>query len=160
LGMIRFPAYGSCLLLALLVAGAAAFAQPPGPDTPPASPVPPAAQEMPAEQETMYQGEATSILGRQVRGPDDKTVGRIVDVLVDNTGQPRAVVVDVGGFLGIGNRRIAVAWRALHFSADVGGEGSISLDMTVNQIKAMPEYKAASRPVVVAVPPRTDQTSP
>jgi PRC-barrel domain len=105
----------------------------------------------------MYQGEATSILGRQVTGPDDKNVGRIVDVLVDDLGQPRAVVVDVGGFLGIGNRRIAVVWRALRFVADAAGGGRITLEMTANQIKATPEYKPASAPVVVAAPPRTEQ---
>jgi hypothetical protein len=108
----------------------------------------------------IYQGEATSILGREVTGPDGKTVGRIVDVLVDELGQPRAVVVDVGGFLGIGVRRIAVVWSALHFTRDPAGRGRILLEMTANQIKATPEYKAADRPVVVAVPPRTDQELP
>lgn len=60
-------------------------------------------------------------------GPDDKNVGRIVDVLVDDQGQPRAAVVDLGGFLGIGNRRIAVVWRALHFVPEATGEGKIRL---------------------------------
>jgi len=103
---------------------------------------------------------ATSILGRQVSGPDDKNVGRIVDVLVDDLGQPRAAVVDVGGFLGIGNRRIAVVWRALHFAPEATGVGKIRLEMTADQIKATPEYKAISTPVVVAAPPRTERTPP
>ena len=101
--------------------GAAALAQQPGPETSPPVAAPPASQEL------IYQGEATSILGRQVSGPDDKNVGRIVDVLVDDQGQPRAAVVDLGGFLGIGNRRIAVVWRALHFVPEATGEGKIRL---------------------------------
>jgi hypothetical protein len=108
----------------------------------------------------MYEGEATSILGRQVIGPDARSAGRIVDVLVDDLGQPRAVVIDVGGFLGIGVRRIAVVWRALSFTRDAAGAGQITLEMTANQIKVIPEYKAADRPVVVAVPPRPDQAAP
>ncbi len=75
-----------------------------------AAPEPP-----PANQETIYLGEATGILGRTVHDPAGDTVGRIVDVLVDDQGQPRAAVIDFGGFMGVGNRRIAVVWRALHF---------------------------------------------
>ncbi len=148
------PARGACLLLAAMVSCAAAKAQQPGPDADAPLPEPPASQML------IYQGEATSILGRQVTGPDGKAVGRIVDVLVDDLGQPRAVVVDVGGFLGIGVRRIAVAWRALRFTRDPGGGGQISLEMSANQIRATPEYRAADRPVVVAVPPQPDQAAP
>ena len=119
-----------------------------------------AATPPPAVQETIYNGEATSILGRIVLGPDAKTVGRIVDVLVDDGGQPRAAVIDVGGFMGIGNRRIAVVWRALHFTADPNGAGSISLEMTVDQIKATPEYKPAGNPMSVAAPPQPGQGQP
>jgi len=108
----------------------------------------------------MYEGEAASILGRQVTGPDAKSVGRIVDVLVDDLGQPRAAVIDVGGFLGIGVRRIAVVWRALGFTRDPAGVSQITLEMTANQIKVIPEYKTADRPVVLAVPPRPDQAAP
>jgi hypothetical protein len=128
----------------------------PSPSAPPPSAPPP----QPATQETIYRGEAAGILGREVSGPDAKDVGRIVDVLVDDQGQPRAAVVDVGGFLGIGNRRIAVVWRALHFAPEASGGGTITLEMTVNQIKATPEYKAASGPVVVAAPPQTGQVPP
>ena len=150
LGILCLPASG----LSMAFLGAVALAQQPGPETfPPVAP-PPASQEL------IYQGEATSILGRQVSGPDDKNVGRIVDVLVDDLGQPRAAVVDVGGFLGIGNRRIAVVWRALHFAPEATGEGKIRLEMTADQIKATPEYKAISTPVVVAAPPRTERTPP
>ena len=39
---------------------------------------------------------------------DGKEIGRIVDVVVDPAGQPRAIVVDVGGFMGVGSRRVAV----------------------------------------------------
>ena len=106
-----------------------------------------------ASMEMIYEGVATGILGRGVSGPDGKDVGRIVDVLVDEQGQPRAGVVDVGGFLGIGNRRIAVVWRALHFVPEASGSGRITLDMTMNQIKATPEFKPTGGPVIVAAPP-------
>ena len=110
----------------------------------------------PAEQELIYHGEAAGLLGRTVRDPAEVALGRIVDVLVDDAGQPRAAVIDVGGFMGMGSRRIAVGWRALRFSTAVG-VGRITLDMTLDQIKDTPDYKRlatpADPPVAVAVPP-------
>jgi hypothetical protein len=38
-------------------------------------------------------------------------MGRIVDVIVDRSGQVRAAVIDFGGFLGVGSRKIAVDWN-------------------------------------------------
>ena len=113
-------------------------------------------EQPPANQEIIYKGEATPILGRSVRDPDNNEVGRIVDVLVDDQGQPRAALIDFGGFMGIGNRRIAVAWRALHF-LPAAQHYQIRIDLTADQIKATPEYKRAPRPdappVTMAAPP-------
>jgi hypothetical protein len=125
----------------------------------PAEPPPP--QPPPATQELIYRGEATSILGRSVHDPEGHQVGRIVDVLVDDQGQPRAAVIDFGGFMGVGNRRIAVAWRALHFLPDAE-QHQIRIDMTVDQIKATPDYKPAARPLdppmTMAAPPPSPGT--
>ena len=115
--------------------------------------VPAPAPAPPAAQEVIYSGEATSILGRVVSGPEDKPVGRIIDVLVDDAGQPRAAVIDVGGFMGIGNRHVAVAWRALRFAANAKGPGDISIDMTAAQIAGTPEFEHVGKPVTVAAPP-------
>lgn len=104
----------------------------------------------------MYHGQAAGLLGRTVRDPQDETLGRIVDVLVDDTGQPRAAVIDVGGFLGMGSRRIAVAWRGLVFDTSKG-VGRITLNMTLDQIKDTPDYRRpaspADPPVTIAAPP-------
>jgi hypothetical protein len=111
------------------------------------------ADDAPATHELIYTGEATSILGRSVR---DAAIGRIIDVLVDDQGNPRAAVIDFGGFMGVGNRRIAVAWRAMHFQPSAE-QGQILLEMTADQIKAIPDYRRptspAAPPVTVAVPP-------
>jgi hypothetical protein len=135
----------------------------PAPAEPPlAKPAPPATPP-PAEQELIFQGEATSILGRQVHDPAGHVVGRIVDVLVSDIGQPRAAVIDFGGFMGVGNRTIAVAWRALHFTT-AAGSSTITLDMTQDQIKATPDYRRpdtqAAPPVTVAAPPSTPPPVP
>lgn len=120
-------------------------------------PAPPAPAPPPANQEIIYKGEATRILGRSVRDPDGNEVGRIVDVLVDDQGVPRAALIDFGGYMGIGNRRIAVAWRALHF-LPAAEQHQIRLDMTADQIKETPDFKPTPRPdappVTMAAPPQ------
>jgi hypothetical protein len=115
--------------------------------------LPAAAQDAamaPVVHEPLDAGTATPILGRQVLDQSGKAAGRIVDVLVDQDGQTRAAVVDVGGFLGLGQRRIAVAWRGLRFNP---ADGGITLLMPADQIGAAPEYKPAAAPVLLASPP-------
>ncbi len=43
-------------------------------------------------------------------------MGRVVDVIVDPAGQVCAAIVDFGGFLGVGSRKIAVDWNAFCIS--------------------------------------------
>ncbi len=91
---------------------------------------------------------ALAIMGHTVDGPNGKDIARLVDVLVDAAGQPIAAVIDFGGFLGVGNRRIAVDWKSLRF-APADKDHLITLDMSLDQIKAAPDYKEAqSAPVM------------
>lgn len=92
--------------------------------------------------------EVQGILGREVRSAAGENMGRIVDVLVDATGQVRAAIIDFGGFLGVGSRKIAVAWNALRFPASANKSTFISLELTRDQVRAAPEYKQ-DKPVVV-----------
>ena len=107
------------------------------------------AQPAAVTHEPMDPADAAPILGREVLDPAGQTAGRIVDVLVDGMGGTRAAVVDFGGFLGIGQRRVAVAWRALHFRP---ADGGIILQLSADQIAAAPDYKPGT-PVLMAAPP-------
>ena len=93
--------------------------------------------------------QGTSILGRQVRSKADENIGRIVDVIVDRSGQVRAAVMDFGGFFGVGNRKIAVDWDALDFATDSDKRDFVKLDLTRDQIKTAPEYKDRRAAIVL-----------
>ena len=81
------------------------------------------------------------MLGRDVRSPTDEDMGHIVDVIVDRAGAVRAAVIDFGGFLGVGSRKIVVDWNALHFGRVANKSDSITLELTKEQVTAAPEYK-------------------
>ena len=88
------------------------------------------------------------ILGRQVLGSAGEDMGRVIDIVVDGSGKVRAAVIDFGGFLGVGNRKVAVDWGALHFAPTGSKDDRITLDLTREQVKAAPEYRAGA-PLVV-----------
>jgi hypothetical protein len=92
--------------------------------------------------------EAHGVLGRDVRSPADEDMGHIVDVIVDRAGVVRAAVIDFGGFLGVGSRKIVVDWNALHFGHVANKADSITLELTKDQVTAAPEYKE-DQPIVV-----------
>ena len=97
-----------------------------------------------------------TILGKDVRSVAGEDMGRIVDVIVDRSGQVRAAVIDFGGFLGVGSRKIAVDWSILRFGSGEKSE-RVVVDLTRAQVKAAPEYKDGKQVVIlgasVAMPP-------
>ena len=93
--------------------------------------------------------EAQGVLGREVRSAADENMGRIIDVIVDRMGNVRAAVIDFGGFLGVGSRKIAVDWNALHFTA-VDGNGRITVEFTRDQVKAATEYQDGKAVIVLS----------
>jgi hypothetical protein len=119
---------------------------PPQPNTAPA--VAPKEAAPPPSVTIIGAGDAHGVLGRDVRSPTNEDMGHIVDVIVDRTGTVRAAVIDFGGFLGVGSRKIVVDWNALHFGRIADKSDAITLELTKDQVKAAPEYKEDA-PIVV-----------
>jgi hypothetical protein len=118
------------------------------PATPPVASTPPAPVAKPPSVTVIDAFDAKGILGRDVRSPASENMGRIADVIVDRAGQVRGAVIDFGGFLGVGSRKIVVDWGALHFWNVADKTASITLDLTREQVRAAPEYKD-DQPIVV-----------
>jgi hypothetical protein len=131
----------------------------------PATPAAPAPAAAPSEDQSkngapspenvkpLPSSDAASALGKKVRGPSGEDLGLVVDILVDPNGQPRAAVIDFGGFLGVGSRKIAIDWKALDFTS-LGRAGTIELGLDRAQIEAAPEYKPGPPGAnVVTAPP-------
>ena len=122
----------------------------PVPAVPPAPAVPVVPKEAapPPSVTIIGASDATGVLGRDVRSAADEDMGHIVDVIVDRSGRVRAAVIDFGGFLGVGSRKIVVDWNALHFGQIASKKGNITLELTKAQVAAAPEFKEDT-PIVV-----------
>ncbi|KAB0679876.1 PRC-barrel domain-containing protein [Aureimonas leprariae] len=83
---------------------------------------------------------AEKLNGVAVYGPNDQNIGKVGDIALTADGRVDAVVVDVGGFLGIGSKPVAVAMENLQFMRDTNGTINIYTQFTQDQLKAAPEF--------------------
>ena len=84
---------------------------------------------------------ASRMIGVEVRNPSGDSVGKIEDLLLDG-GALKAVVIDVGGFLGIGSKRIAVEPDAVVLRPG-GDRFSAILQMSKDTISAAQAFDPA-----------------
>ena len=84
----------------------------------------------------------------------------VVDVLVDSDGRPRAAVIDFGGFLGVGSRKIATDWELLQFRP-ADRTQPVRLVLGRAEVQTAPEYKPSGQPAEIVAPhPPTDAPAP
>lgn len=127
---------------------------PPQSPAPIGPPAPPPADALVDAQVGEVGTSLSSILGKDVKGAKGEDLGRVVDVLADARGRVRVAIIDFGGFLGVGTRRIAVDWPLLHF--DPGSHDKpLVLSVDRQKLQSAPEYNS-NRPRVLMPPAATD----
>ncbi len=96
-----------------------------------------------------------NLIGAPVYGPGDEAVGSIGDLSIREIGDVRVAIIDVGGFLGIGTRHIAVPFNTLQFfRKGLTGPVHAHIDLSKDQLKELPEHIQQETPgLVVYVPP-------
>lgn len=123
------------VLAAFLTCGAAAaYAQPQQATSPPASTTAPADKMMgPAAS-----ADTRKLIGRNIKNAEGETIGEIKSIYLTKDGKVDSVMVSVGGFLGVGDREVRIAWSDLKITDN--GE-KVTVNMTKDQLKAKPEYR-------------------
>ena len=101
--------------------------------------------------QTTPPGQLVATIGQHLRGPDGSDAGRLWEVLVDRTGQPRVAVIEYGGFAGMGRRKVAVAWPALRFRPG-DPDHPITLLLDKAEMGRIPDFKGASGPITFGGP--------
>jgi hypothetical protein len=87
---------------------------------------------------------ADNLIGTTVYGADDAKVGEIGDVVLSSDNGIDAVVVDVGGFLGVGEKPVAIGMEKLKFMADKDGNQYLYTNFTKEQLEAQAPYDKGS----------------
>jgi hypothetical protein len=126
------------------------------PATPPAGAQPMTPPAQPGAQ-APARIEGSHLIGLTLRNTANESIGSIDDVIVDRDGRVRQVVVSVGGFLGIGDRKVTIAWDQLRFdqTRDVA-----MVNLTKDQVRAMPEYRASRNTMPNSAPSSPSATQP
>ncbi len=91
---------------------------------------------------------ATSWLGASVKNGTKETIGDINDFLIDKDGRINAVVVGVGGFLGIGEKNVAVPFTSVTMTSSEKGNNVVMVDLSRDQLAAAPELTVADEKTV------------
>ena len=94
---------------------------------------------------------SSQFIGQPVSNDAGENVGNINDLLFDKGGRIVNVVIGVGGFLGIGEKNVAMPYAALSITADDNGKRVIKLAVSSEKLKAAPDFKATAKTVYMRV---------
>ena len=87
---------------------------------------------------------ASGIVNKNVYDPKDEKIGEVNDLLLDrSTGAVAAAVIGVGGFLGIGEKNVAVPFQNIKVTMKDAKERLV-LNTTKDEMKAAPEFKVVT----------------
>jgi hypothetical protein len=125
---------------ALLAGGA--YAQAPAPSPSPAATSPAATRTQVVAQQAADQMLASKFKGTDVMGPNNEKIGDVTDVLFDKDSKVLAYVIGVGGFLGIGQKDVALAPASFQLQPATDKENmKLKLSMTKDELKSAPDFK-------------------
>ncbi|MBS9476721.1 PRC-barrel domain-containing protein [Ancylobacter radicis] len=83
----------------------------------------------------------SDLMGSEVVTSNDEALGSISDVVIERDGSIVAAVIDVGGFLGIGAKPVAVSFESLTPTPTDDGQ-KIVVALTKEELNAAPEFKS------------------
>jgi sporulation protein YlmC with PRC-barrel domain len=95
------------------------------------------------QQQSSNDWRSSNLVGASVTGRDNQSIGEIEDVLIEKNGAVKAVVLGVGGFLGMGGKDVAIPFNALTIQRKADGKDidKVSVSLTKEQLQQAPAFK-------------------
>lgn len=90
-------------------------------------------------------------VGAVVMNDSAEVVGNVNYLLADASGQIKTVAIGVGGFLGLGEKNVAVPFRALSLTANANGERQFRISVTRAELEAAPKFEWRQLPLTVRI---------
>lgn len=82
---------------------------------------------------------ASQLVGLNIQDTQGETIGEVGEVVIDSSGKLNGVLVDVGGFLGMGTHHVLLNWKDIQLSGQ-GDDVKAVINTTKENLKAQPEY--------------------
>lgn len=122
-------------IAAVTILTGAASAQTTAPRTTPAQPAPSA----PAQTVQMKQMLSSDIVNSSVYDPGENKIGTIDNIMLAPGGEPEQAIIGVGGFLGVGEKDVAIPFADLKVK-ERDGKKWFELARTKDELKAAPTF--------------------
>jgi sporulation protein YlmC with PRC-barrel domain len=100
---------------------------------------------------------ASSLIGKSVVNASNESVGEINDLVTDENGKIVAALIGVGGFLGIGEKDVAVPFTDLKLARDENDNVTAMLNASKEELAQAPDYKTLDEQAVVEGSIKTDR---
>jgi hypothetical protein len=100
---------------------------------------------------------ATELIGRSVVNTADETIGDVNDLITDASGKTIAAVIGVGGFLGIGEKDVAIRFEDLRFARDGDNDIKITVNIDKSALASAPDYQSLDEQEVVEGANKSDR---
>lgn len=88
---------------------------------------------------------ASRFVGQAVTNQAGQNIGDINDLLFDKTGRISAAVIGVGGFLGMGEKSVAIPFGSLAFTADATGKRVVTIPFSKEQLQVAPTFQPTEK---------------
>jgi hypothetical protein len=93
-------------------------------------------------QAQMGQYRASKLVGVNIYNGKDENIGEVNELIVDGSGKVLAVVIGVGGFLGIGEKSVALKMDGLQISNTAEGAVQLTMDAKKEELASAPSFKS------------------
>jgi sporulation protein YlmC with PRC-barrel domain len=101
------------------------------------------AAAIPAKEQDMVL--VSNLWNANVYGPDEQRIGDINDIIIKSDGKIEGVVVGVGGFLGLGEKNVALRMDQFKVMPEADGRARINVNATVDELRSAPEFNRVYR---------------
>ena len=100
---------------------------------------------------------ASNLIGQSVYNAQDEAIGDINDLVTDQSGKIVAVLIGSGGFLGLGEKDVAVRFEDLKLARDENDTVKIIADLNKETLASAPDYETLSEQKVTVGSTKDDR---
>ena len=94
--------------------------------------------------QTAEEWRIANYVGKPITNDKGEKIGNVDDVLFDRSGKITTVVIGVGGFLGLGEKKVALPFEAITYS-ETEGKREIMVPLSKEALQTAPEFKPTEK---------------